>query len=110
MRCRFASSRFYAATNQVNQRSFYFADPDGNTLEIYFELPYALELFRGGHSDQDGALKVSRPASPCPAGCSWIGRDPRCRPGSRIYVAGASARRLERCSSILQTPPPATKI
>jgi catechol-2,3-dioxygenase len=27
------------ATNHINQRSFYFADPDGNTLKIYYELP-----------------------------------------------------------------------
>ena len=29
------------ATNHINQRSFYFADPDGNALEIYYELPHA---------------------------------------------------------------------
>src|SRR5437588_608502 len=36
------------AANHVNQRSFYFADPDGNTLEIYYELPHALDLFPNG--------------------------------------------------------------
>ena len=46
------------ATNHVNQRSFYFADPDGNMLEIYYELPHALELFAGGRSDDDEALPV----------------------------------------------------
>ena len=35
------------ATNHINRRSFYFADPDGNTLEIDYELPHALELFSG---------------------------------------------------------------
>jgi catechol 2,3-dioxygenase len=46
------------ATNHVNQRSFYFADPDGNTLEIYYELPHALQLFPDGRTDQDEALSV----------------------------------------------------
>ncbi|MBV8336140.1 MAG: hypothetical protein JO358_12020 [Alphaproteobacteria bacterium] len=36
----------------VNQRSFNFADPDGNTLEIYYELLYALELFAGGRAER----------------------------------------------------------
>jgi catechol-2,3-dioxygenase len=35
------------ATNHINERSFYFADPDRNTLEIYCELPHALQLFSG---------------------------------------------------------------
>jgi catechol-2,3-dioxygenase len=30
------------ATDHVNQRSLYFYDPDGNGLEIYYELPFAL--------------------------------------------------------------------
>jgi catechol 2,3-dioxygenase len=60
------------ATNHVNQRSFYFADPDGNTLEIYYELPHALELFRGGRADQDEALPVSRPGEPLP---QWLLED-----------------------------------
>jgi len=57
------------ATNHVNQRSFYFADPDGNTLEIYYELPHALELFPEGRSDEDEPLKVSRPGEPLP---DWL--------------------------------------
>jgi catechol 2,3-dioxygenase len=60
------------ATNHVNQRSFYFADPDGNTLEIYYELPHALELFAGGRSDDDEALPVSGPDDPVPA---WLVED-----------------------------------
>jgi catechol 2,3-dioxygenase len=60
------------ATNHINQRSFYFADPDGNTLEIYYELPYALELFSGGRDDHDEALTVSRPCEPLPA---WLLED-----------------------------------
>jgi hypothetical protein len=60
------------ATNHVNQRSLYFADPDGNMLEIYYELPYALELFAGGRTDQDEALPVSGPDDPVP---DWLVED-----------------------------------
>ena len=60
------------ATNHINQRSFYFADPDGNTLEIYYELPHALALFSGGRDDHDEALKVSGPCEPLPA---WLLED-----------------------------------
>ena len=62
------------AANHVNQRSFYFADPDRNVLEIYYEMPYALELFSNGRSDEDEALPVSALASRCRSGCSRIGR------------------------------------
>ena len=37
----------------VNQRSFYFADPDGNRLEIYWEYPTSPELFARGRGDRD---------------------------------------------------------
>jgi len=60
------------ATNHINQRSFYFADPDGNTLEIYYELPHALELFSGGRDDHDEALAVSGPGEPLP---DWLVED-----------------------------------
>jgi catechol-2,3-dioxygenase len=60
------------ATNHVNQRSFYFADPDGNTLEIYYEMPYALQLFRGGRADEDEALPVSGRGDPLPG---WLLED-----------------------------------
>jgi catechol 2,3-dioxygenase len=60
------------ATNHVNQRSIYFSDPDGNTLEIYYELPHALELFQGGRGDEDEALPVSRPGEPLP---QWLIED-----------------------------------
>jgi catechol 2,3-dioxygenase len=60
------------ATNHINQRSIYFADPDGNTLEIYYELPHALELFPEGREDHDEALKVSGPGEPLPA---WLLED-----------------------------------
>jgi hypothetical protein len=60
------------AANQVNQRSFYFADPDGNVLEIYYEMPYALDLFANGRSDDDEALPVSGPGEPVP---QWLLED-----------------------------------
>ena len=60
------------ATNHVNQRSFYFADPDGNTLEIYYEMPHALDLFAGGRADEDEALPVSGAGEPLPA---WLLED-----------------------------------
>jgi hypothetical protein len=60
------------ATNHINQHSFYFADPDGNTLEIYYELPRALELFPAGRDDQDEALRVSGPGDPLP---NWLLED-----------------------------------
>ena len=60
------------ATNHINQRSFYFADPDGNTLEIYYEMPHALQLFPGGRADQDEALKVSGPGEALP---EWLLED-----------------------------------
>jgi catechol 2,3-dioxygenase len=60
------------ATNHVNQRSFYFTDPDGNTLEIYYEMPHALELFADGRADEDEALPVSGKGEPLPA---WLLED-----------------------------------
>jgi len=60
------------AANYINQRSFCFADPDGNTLEIYYELPHALQLFPDGRNDQDEALKVSGPGDPLP---DWLVED-----------------------------------
>src|ERR1700691_3852254 len=60
------------ATNHVNQRSFYFADPDGNMLEIYYELPHALELFPDGRTDEDEALAISGADDPVPA---WLMED-----------------------------------
>src|ERR1700746_3038347 len=75
------------ATNHVNQRSFYFADPDGNTLEIYYELPYALELFPDGRGDEDEALKVGGPGDPLP---DWLLED---WPGSEMRARIAELSR-----------------
>ena len=46
--------------DHVSQKSIYFQDPDGNTLEIYFELPDALAIFARGRNDRDVALELDR--------------------------------------------------
>jgi catechol 2,3-dioxygenase len=46
--------------DHVSQKSIYFADPDGNTLEIYYELPEALEMFARGREDRDAPLALDR--------------------------------------------------
>jgi catechol-2,3-dioxygenase len=46
--------------DHVSQKSVYFEDPDGNTLEIYYELPDALEIFARGRNDRDVELNLKR--------------------------------------------------
>ena len=46
--------------DHVSQKSVYFDDPDGNTLEIYYELPDALEMFARGRQYRDVALDLDR--------------------------------------------------
>jgi catechol-2,3-dioxygenase len=48
------------AIDHVSQKSIYFDDPDGNVLEIYYELPNARELFREGRGDRDEPLTLTR--------------------------------------------------
>ena len=62
--------------DHVNQRSIYFADPDGNRLEIYYEMPGALARFPEGRGDQNRELAVSSAGEPLPAWLSeqWPGR------------------------------------
>jgi len=69
------------ATDHVSQRSIYFADPDGNRLEIYYEMPDALARYVGsGRGDQDAPLAVTGPGEPLPA---WLDEDwPALRRGS----------------------------
>jgi catechol-2,3-dioxygenase len=46
--------------DHVSQKSLYFNDPDGNTLEIYYELPDALAMFARGREDRDVPLVLDR--------------------------------------------------
>jgi len=46
--------------DHVSQKSVYFEDPDGNTLEIYYELPDALAMFARGREDRDVPLVLDR--------------------------------------------------
>jgi catechol 2,3-dioxygenase len=48
------------AIDHVSQKSIYFHDPDGNRLEIYYELPDAPEMFRQGRGDRDEPLVFQR--------------------------------------------------
>lgn len=60
-------------TDHVSQRSIYFDDPDGNRLEIYFEVPDALQRYAiEGRGDEDVPLEVTRPGEPLPA---WLSED-----------------------------------
>jgi catechol-2,3-dioxygenase len=82
------------AANHVNQRSFYFADPDGTVLEIYYEMSYALELFSNGRGDEDEALPVSGLGEPLP---QWLLEDwPSAEMEARIEHL---RRRKERLSA-----------
>jgi catechol 2,3-dioxygenase len=83
------------ATNHLNQRSIYFSDPDGNGLEIYYELPYALQLFPDGRGDEDESLEVSRPGEPLPA---WLSEE---WPGAEMQA------RIEAIRQQLAPPTPA---
>ena len=57
------------AVDHVCQRSIYFTDPDGNGLEIYYEMPNALALFPNGRGDEDERLPLSRAGETLPA---WL--------------------------------------
>jgi catechol-2,3-dioxygenase len=48
------------AIDHVSQKSLYFHDPDGNTLELYYELPDALAIFARGRHDRDAPLALGR--------------------------------------------------
>ena len=48
------------ATDHVTQKSVFIKDPDGNIVEIYYELPGALAMFRAGREDKDEALVFAR--------------------------------------------------
>jgi catechol-2,3-dioxygenase len=48
------------AIDHVSQKSIYFNDPDGNRIEIYYDEPNALEMFRQGREDRDDPLEFTR--------------------------------------------------
>jgi catechol-2,3-dioxygenase len=60
------------AADHVCQRSVYFADPDGNGLEIYYEMPGALALFPNGRGDEDDVLPLTTADAPLP---QWLLED-----------------------------------
>ena len=60
------------AIDHVCQRSVYFTDPDGNGLEIYYEMPRALQLFPNGRGDEDERLPLSGADDPLPG---WLTED-----------------------------------
>jgi hypothetical protein len=66
------------ATNHENQRSIYFRDQDDNGLEIYYEIPNALEILPNGRRDIDESLPVGGPNDPVLA---WLEEE---RPGSEL--------------------------
>jgi catechol-2,3-dioxygenase len=58
--------------DHVSQKSIYFHDPDGNRLEIYYELPNALEMFRQGRADRDEPFVLLRTAIAPPVWRGWL--------------------------------------
>jgi len=60
------------AADHVCQRSIYFADPDGNGLEIYYEMPGALAMFPNGRGDEDEVLPLSNADDPLP---EWLAEE-----------------------------------
>jgi catechol 2,3-dioxygenase len=78
------------ALDHVCQRSVYFTDPDGNGLEIYYEMPNALVLFPNGRGDEDERLPLSAVGDPLPA---WLVED---WPGPAAY---AKVERLARTAA-----------
>ena len=76
------------ATDHVCQRSIYFTDPDGNGLEIYYEMPRALELFTNGRGDEDEVLPLSRAGDPLP---EWLAEE---WPGAAAMAKVERLRRL----------------
>ena len=103
------------ATNHINQRSFYFVDPDGNTLEIYYELSHALESFPAGRDDRDAhhVHRVGHRGVPCnrilegQAAARDEGEDRGSAP--RLGLSFHREREDARCWSTPHAPPPATE-
>ena len=58
-----------AAYRELRAEGDALADPDGNRLEIYYEMPGALARFPEGRGDQNFELAVSGTGEPLPA---WL--------------------------------------
>ena len=58
--------RIRGMIDHVNQRSIYFADPDGNGLELYYERPDWAEIFARGRGDEDRPFTFDEPAPEWP--------------------------------------------
>ena len=82
------------AIDHICQRSVYFTDPDGNGLEIYYEMPGALSLFPNGRGDEDERLPLSRACEPLP---TWLTED---------WPGPAAMAKVER---LRQAPPAAAE-
>src|SRR5262245_46675039 len=69
--------RIERAVDHVNQRSIYFSDPDGNRLEIYYEMPGALARFPEGRGEQSRQLAVGGAGEPlrCWVSRQWPGSE-----------------------------------
>ena len=89
--------------DHVSQRSLYFADPDGNQLEIYYEYPNARDLFRQGRGDRDTPFTWQDPLPP-------LGRASKPSDGANTTVAGVTIapqrRRAARMWDSPTNPPP----
>jgi catechol 2,3-dioxygenase len=77
------------AIDHVCQRSLYFTDPDGNGLEIYYEMANALALFPNGRGDEDERLPLSGRNDPLP---QWLTED---WPGPAAFAKVERLRRQE---------------
>ena len=78
------------AVDHVCQRSIYFTDPDGNGLEIYYEMPKALELFPNGRGDEDERLPLSKAGEPVP---QWLAEE---WPGAAAFAKVERLRQAAR--------------
>jgi len=85
------------AVDHVCQRSIYFNDPDGNGLEIYYEMRDALSLFLTAAATKTSACRFPAPPSRCLPGSSKTGP---ARPLSRRSNACASRHPLQPSDSI----------
>jgi catechol 2,3-dioxygenase len=85
------------ALDHVCQRSIYFTDPDGNGLEIYYEMRDALTYSRTAAATRTSACRSLVPQSRCPPGSSKTGP---ARPLSRRSNACANRHHPQRSDRV----------